>query len=796
MTPSMLILAATAACLAQPSTAPAPDARAAQVSAPTAAPTPTAYPVSKKVDQVDDYFGTKVADPYRWLEDDRADDTTSWVESQNQVTHAFLAQLPRRDAIRDRLTEIWNYERIGLPTVEGSKYLYSRNTGLQPQSIVYIADSDTAEGQVILDPNTLKADGTAAIAGLALSKDGTKLAYAIADAGSDWNTWYVRDTTTGKDTEDKLQWVKFSGASWMLDGSGFFYSRYEKPEEAKALTGLNENQKVYFHKLGEPQDRDVLVYARPDQSKWGLGAGVTDDGRYLVMNVSDGTDTKNRFFYRDLQKHPLGKPLSEADKKIESIQNDIANIRRKLADPNANLEGGVRKIMEQLLPGTIGKRAQYTKENNSTYRGFVELIPELEASYNFIDNEGSVFYFMTDLTAPKSRVIAIDVTKPERREWKEIIPQSENTLRSVSRVGPRLVATYLKDAQSYIRVFDLAGTHQYDLQLPGIGSAGGFQTRRESATTYYSYTSFTQPPVQFKLDILTGKQEKLREAKVKFNPDEFISEQVFATSKDGTKVPLFVVRKKDTKLDGTAPTILYGYGGFNITQTPGFSLITVAWTEMGGIWVTACLRGGGEYGDAWHKAGTKLRKQNVFDDFIASAEYLVKNNYTKPEHLAIRGGSNGGLLVGAVMTQRPELFGAAIPEVGVMDMLRFHKFTIGWAWKSDYGSSEDDPAMFKTLYAYSPYHQLLRAKPGVKYPPTLVMTADHDDRVVPGHSFKFAAALQAAGAPDNTIDPSRPLLIRIETSAGHGAGKPTKKTIESNADVLAFLAKYLGADAK
>ena len=678
----------------------------------------TAYPATTRTNQIDDYHGVSVEDPYRWLEDDNAADTKAWVEAQNQVTFAYLDRIAERPLLKQRLTELWNYERYGIPFKQGDRYFYFKNDGLQNQSVLYTLPSLDAEPRVLLDPNQLSADGTVALSGLSVSDDGRRLAYGIAKSGSDWQEWQVRDVTTGQDLEDHIRWVKFSGAAWTKDGSGFFYSRYDEPKEDQKLTKVNKFQKLYFHRLGTPQAEDALIYDRPDQPDWGFGGAVTEDGRYLIIGVSQGTDPKNRVFFKDLQ---------------------------------------------------------------SANAPVVELLNDFDASYNFIDNDGPVFWFHTDEGAPRSRVIAVDTRAPGRDHWKEIIPEAAETLTGVGVVGNRFVANYLKDARSQVKVFDLAGQFQREVELPGIGSAGGFGGKRHDRETFYSFMSFNRPATIFRYDLESGASVPFREPKVAFNPDDYETRQVFYTSKDGTRVPMFISHKKGLKLNGRNPTLLYGYGGFNISLTPSFSVANLVWMERGGVYAMPNLRGGGEYGEEWHQAGTKLNKQNVFDDFIAAAEWLVANQYTSPRRLAISGGSNGGLLVGACMTQRPDLFGAALPAVGVMDMLRFHQFTIGWAWTSDYGSSENADE-FRALYAYSPLQNL---KPGVRYPATLVTTADHDDRVVPAHSFKFAARLQECHAGEN------PVLIRIETKAGHGAGKPTTKLIEEAADRLGFLVHTL-----
>ena len=681
------------------------------------------YPTTRKTDQVDDYHGTKVADPYRWLEDPDSEETKAWVEAQNQITFGYLGEIQVREKIKQRLTQLWNYEKYGSPFKEGDRYFYFKNDGLQNQSVLYTLTSLDAEPTVLIDPNILSEDGTIALSGLSISEDGKLMAYGLSTSGSDWNDWKVRDVETGNDLSDHLNWVKFSGASWTHDGQGFFYSRYDEPNEATKLEDANYYQKLYYHKLGTPQSEDTLIYHRPDQKEWMFGAGVTEDGRYLIISIDRGTDPKNLVFYKDLQ------------------------------TPDSPI---------------------------------VELISEFEASYSFIDNDGDIFWFRTDLDAPRGRVIAIDTKNPPLSPlanggWKEVIPQAAETLEGIGLLNNQFIADYLKDARSSIKIFNLDGSFVREVELPGIGSAGGFGGKRYDTETFYTFTSFTTPNTIYRYDMVSGESRVFRKANVDFNGDEYETRQVFYSSKDGTQVPMFITHKKGLQLDGNNPTYLYGYGGFNVSLSPNFSISRLVWMEMGGVYAIANLRGGGEYGEDWHQAGTKLNKQNVFDDFIAAAEWLIDNKYTKPQKLAIAGGSNGGLLVGACMTQRPDLFGAAIPAVGVMDMLRFHKFTIGWAWCSDYGSPENSEE-FKALYAYSPLHNL---KPGTAYPATMITTADHDDRVVPAHSFKFAAALQAAHRGE------KPVLIRIETKAGHGAGKPTSKIIEELADEWAFLVRAL-----
>lgn len=679
------------------------------------------YPKAKKVDQVDDYHGTKVADPYRWLENPDAEDSHAWIEAQNKLTFTFLDQIPERAKLKERLTKLWNYEKYSSPFKEGGRYFFSKNDGLQNQSVLYTADSLEAAPRVLLDPNALSKDGTVALSGLAISHDGRLMAYALASAGSDWQEWKVRDVQTGKDLDDHLKWSKFSGASWTADHKGFYYSRYDEPNEKTKLEDANYFHKLYYHRVGTKQSEDVLVYERKDQKEWGFDGKVTDDGGYLIISVWRGTDPKNLVFYQDLK---------AKDAKV------------------------------------------------------IELIKDFEAAFSFIGNDGAVFYFRTDLNAPRGRVIAIDTRKPERESWKELVPQSAETIdgdSGVNLVNNQFVVSYLKDARSQIKVFDLKGKLVREIGLPGLGTAADLRGKRKDTELFYLFTGFTSPGTVYGVDLTTGKSFVFRAPKVDFNPNDYETKQVFYTSKDGTRIPMFITHKRGLQLDGTNPTYLYGYGGFNVSLTPAFSIGNLVWMEMGGVYAQANLRGGGEYGEDWHQAGMKLKKQNVFDDFIAAAEWLIANKYTSTPKLAIGGGSNGGLLVGACITQRPDLFGAALPAVGVMDMLRFQKFTIGWAWTSDYGSS-DNAEEFQALYKYSPLHNI---KPGAKYPATIVTTADHDDRVVPAHSFKFAATMQEAQAGAN------PILIRIETQAGHGAGKPTAKIIEEIADKWGFLVKVL-----
>lgn len=676
------------------------------------------YPKTKKVEQIDEYHGTKVSDPYRWLEDDNSAETKKWVEAQNKVTFNYLNQIPEREQLKKRLTELWDYAKYSAPFKEGGKYFYYKNDGLQNQSVLYVTDAPEKEGRVLIDPNKLSEDGTVALSGVSISDDGKTMAYGVSIAGSDWQEWRFRDVETGKDLPDVLKNIKFSGASWTKDGKGVFYSRYPAVDEKAKLTALNYDQKVYFHRLGTPQSEDKVVFERPDDKEMNVGGYVTEDGKWLILYVTKGTSPKNMIFYKDL-----------------------------------------------------------TKENAK----IMPLVDKFEADYSFIGNVGSTFYFRTDKDAPRARVVKVDVNSKDKK-WTEIVPEAEETLEGVDFVNDQFVLSYLKDAYTNIKIYDRDGKFVRDVKLPGIGTASGFGGKRSDTETFYTFTSYTTPPTIYRYDLKTGKSEVFRKADVKFNPDDFTVKQVKYKSKDGTLVPMFIVHKKGLKMDGNNPTLLYGYGGFNISLTPGFSVARLPWLEMGGVYAVANLRGGNEYGEQWHEAGTKLKKQNVFDDFIAAAEYLIKENYTRPEKLAIQGGSNGGLLVGAVLNQRPDLFGAALPAVGVMDMLRFNKFSAGRYWVSDYGSPENAEE-FKALYAYSPIHNI---KKGAKYPAVLITTADHDDRVVPAHSFKYAATLQEAQAG------GAPVLIRIETKAGHGAGKPTAKIIEEQADIYGFLVKNLG----
>ncbi len=673
------------------------------------------YPPARRSEQVDDYHGTSIGDPYRWLEDVDSPETRAWIEAESALTERVLSAMPEREAIRLRLTEIWDYERFGVPGRVGERYVYLKNSGLQNQSVVYIADRLDAPARVLLDPNTFSADGTVALGGLAFSDDGRFAAYALTSSGSDWLTWRVRDVETGTDLDDELQWSKFSTASWLPDGTGFYYCRYNAPDEATQFKGENYNHQVYFHRVGTAQAEDVRIYERPDHKDWNFGPDVSEDGRWLVIHVAEGTDPNNRLFVQDL--HAPGSPV-------------------------------------------------------------VEMLPDADAAYSYIGNDGDRFYLRTTKDAPRGRVVARTLTDPT---LVEIVPETPDALESVSLFGDTLVLAYLRDAHAVVFRRGLHGGAPVDVALPGLGSVGGLGGKRRERETFFSFTSYTVPASIYRLSVDDGATTRIFAPTVRFDPERFTSEQVFFASKDGTRIPMFVTGRRDLARDATAPTILYGYGGFGVSMTPAFSPAILAWLELGGRFAVANIRGGGEYGEAWHLAGTKAQKQNVFDDFIGAAEYLIAQGYTTSPQLAISGGSNGGLLVGACLVQRPELFGAAVPTVGVLDMLRFQKFTIGWAWTADYGSS-DDPDEFRTLLGYSPLHNI---RPGTAYPATLIVTADHDDRVYPAHSFKFAAALQAAqGGP-------APILIRIESKAGHGAGKPTNKMIDEAADRYAFLRSVL-----
>jgi prolyl oligopeptidase len=673
------------------------------------------YPKAAKIDHVDDYFGTKVADPYRWMEDDTASAVKAWVQAENAVTFAYLDKIPFRARLRARLEELYNYPRYSAPSHTGPYYVFSKNDGLQNQSVLYIQRGLEGAPELLLDPNALSSDGTVRLGASRLSRDGRYFGYGLSSGGSDWEEFHVMETATRKPLPDLIRWVKVSGLSWYQDG--FFYSRYPAPvDTTKALSGSNENHRVYYHQVGTPQSQDRLVFEDPAHPKRFHTVQVTDDERFLILDVSDrsaaGNDG-NALWLRDLSKGETS---------------------------------------------------------------FRPLINQFKASYSVIDNVGDQLLVLTNRNALNWRVVEIDPAHPEESSWREILPQQPEPLDSASSAGGRLFATYMKDVTHRIYVYDLHGKLEREIQLPTLGVVGGFGGRQEDKEVFYTFTSFTYPPTIYKYDIAGGASALYRATKVPFDPAQFETKQVFYASKDGTRIPMFLVHQKGLTLDGQRPTLLYAYGGFNITSSPSFNPLLVALLEQDGVYALANLRGGAEYGEAWHRAGMLLKKQNVFDDFIAAAEWLKANHYTSTEHCALQGGSNGGLLVGAVMTQRPELCHVALPAVGVMDMLRYHKFTIGWNWAAEYGSS-DDSVNFKNLLSYSPLHNL---KEGVSYPATLVTTADHDDRVVPAHSFKFAATLQEKNRGPN------PELIRIETRSGHGAVN-TAKRLDQTADLYAFM---------
>ncbi len=678
------------------------------------------YPETKKIDHVDDYHGTKIPDPYRWLEDNNSKETAEWVEAENKVTQDYLAKIPFREAMKKRLTELWNYEKYSAPSKHGIYYTFSKNDGLQEQSVIYIQKGLNGTPEVLLDPNKLSNDGSVSLGGLAYSNDDKYLCYSISRGGSDWREFYVMDVQSKQLTSDVIKWSKFSGSAWYKDG--FYYGRYDEPKPGEELKQKVEFQKLYYHKLGTPQSEDKLVMEDKQNPKYGFGAGVTDDEKFLIISVSQGTAPENLLYYKDLN----------SDMPITPV---------------------------------------FTK---------------FEAEYGLIDNIGDKFLISTNYQAPNNKLILVDPKNPEKENWKTIIPESKEVMQSVSLVGEKLFVTYLKDATSKVSVFDTNGKYLYDVKLPGVGTCSGFGGKKDDNETFYTFTSFTYPPTIYKYDIKNNKSELFRKAEVKFDPKGYETKEVFYKSKDGTKVPLFIVHKKGLKLNGNNPTLLYAYGGFNISQQPGFSVARIPLLENGVVYALACLRGGSEYGEEWHKAGMFEKKQNVFDDFIAAAEYLIKSKYTSPSKLAVQGGSNGGLLIGAVINQRPDLFKVAFPQVGVMDMLRFHKFTIGWAWVSEYGSS-DNPDQFKYLIKYSPLHNI---KKGVTYPATMVTTADHDDRVFPAHSFKYIATLQEMN------DGKNPTLIRIETKVGHGAGTSTSKSIDLVTDLYSFMFYNMGITPK
>jgi prolyl oligopeptidase len=678
------------------------------------------YPVTKKDNVVDDYFGTKIADPYRWLENDTSKATADWVAAENKVTAEYLSQIPFREKLKEKLTKIWNFPKYGIPFKKGKWYFFFKNDGLQNQAVLYVRDGIDGTPKVLLDPNTFSPDGTIALAGQNASNDGKYLAYSISKSGSDWNEIRVMEIATGKQLEDSLVWVKFSGIAWQ--GDGFYYSRFDEPAKGMELTSKSENQKIYFHKVGDSQKNDVLIYENKKVPSHYFSAQVTDDERFLIVYEAE-TTTGNALLYKDL------------------------------------------------------------KARNGQFK---QLTEGFEFESDIIDNIGDKLLVVTNYKAPKKELVMIDPSAPDPRSWKMIIPERDDVLEQVELVGSMVVSCYMQRVISKVFVYDLDGKFQFEMALPGLGTMSGISGKKGDPVAFYGYTSFTFPTTVFKYDIIKNKSEVYTRPEIEFNPDDYVVKQVMFSSKDSVSVPMFIIHKKDMEMNGNKPCMLYGYGGFNISLTPTFSVSRTIFLENGGVYAVVNTRGGGEFGEEWHKAGTKERKQNVFNDFIAAAEYLIAEKYTRPEKLAMMGGSNGGLLVGAVMTQRPDLFKVAIPQVGVMDMLRYQKFTTGHAWASDYGTS-DNKEDFEYLIKYSPLHNL---KPGVKYPSTLAFTADHDDRVVPAHTFKFIATLQEDQAGSN------PVLVRIETKAGHGAGKPTAKIIDEVGDLWSFVFYNLGMTLK
>jgi prolyl oligopeptidase len=678
------------------------------------------YPKTNKIDASDTYFGNTVKDPYRWLEDDRSTETKAWVEAENLVTQNYLKRIPFRPAIKSRLETLWNYEKFTAPFKEGAFTYFYKNDGLQNQYVLY-RQKEKGNPEVFLNPNTFSKDATTSLAGIEFSKDGSIAAYQISEGGSDWRKVITLNTVNQEIIGDTLIDVKFSGLAWK-GNEGFYYSSYDKPAEGSQLSGLTQFHKLYFHRNGSSQKEDMLVFGGEQTQRRYIGAGVTDDERFLVITAAEST-TGNELYFQDLSKP--GSPI-------------------------------------------------------------VNVVNDFKGDHSIIDNQGSKLFIFTNLNAPNYKVVTVDASNPGPENWKDLIPETDNVL-NVSTAGGKIFANYLKDATSLVLQYDMDGNLERNVTLPGVGSASGFYAKKSEKELYYTFTSYIYPPTIFKYIIANGQSIEYKKSGVKFDPSNFVSKQVFYTSKDGAKIPMIITHKKGIELNGKNPTLLYGYGGFSVSLTPAFSTSNIILLEQGGIYAVPNLRGGGEYGEKWHLAGTKMNKQNVFDDFIAAAEYLISNKYTSKEYLAVSGGSNGGLLVGAVMSQRPELFKVALPAVGVLDMLRYNKFTAGAGWAYDYGTAEDSKEMFEYLIKYSPYHAL---KPGVSYPATLITTADHDDRVVPAHSFKFAARLQEfhKGAS--------PALIRIETNAGHGAGKPTTKIIEEQVDKWAFMLYNMGLTYK
>ena len=674
------------------------------------------YPVTPKDGTVDEYFGVKVPDPYRWLENDTSAQTAAWVKEENKVTDAYFATIPHRKALAERLKQVADYEKVGIPFFRHGKWYFYKNDGLQNQSVMYVMDQLGGEPRVFLDPNLLSDDGTVALKGVYFSHDGKYAAYSISRSGSDWEEFYVLDAKTGKPLADHIEWAKFSGAAW--HGDGFYYSAYDSPEKGKEFSNVNEGHKIYYHRIGTPQDNDQLIYMNPMFPQRFYSVSVNEEETMMFLYES-GAGAGNNLFVRDLR-----------------------------------------------VPGSQ----------------FIQMTSDMDLSYNVVETIGDKIYLMTNEGAPKSKVMVADIHRPGIGQWKTLIPEGDDVLESADIIDGHLLLTYSKDASTHAYVHTLDGKRLHEVTLPSVGSAG-FSGRKERKECFFSFTSFTVPGTIYQYDIATNKSVLYQAPKVNFNLNNYVSEQVFFQSKDGTRIPMFITYKKGMKRNGKNPVLLYGYGGFNISLGPSFSAMRMPFIEKGGIYAMVNLRGGNEYGEEWHLAGTKMRKQNVFDDFIGAAEWLIANKYTNPQKIAIQGGSNGGLLVGACMTQRPDLYRVAIPQVGVMDMLRYHKFTIGWNWASDYGTSDDSREMFEYLKGYSPLHNL---RPGTSYPATLVTTADHDDRVVPAHSFKFAATLQACQAG------SAPVLIRIDTKAGHGGGKPLTKVLEEQADIYSFIMHHLG----
>jgi prolyl oligopeptidase len=679
---------------------------------------PLDYPETATVDVVDDYHGVAVPDPYRWLEDPDSEATRAWIAQENELTFDFLRSIPTRERFRKRLSELWNYERYSKPLLEGGRFFYFKNDGLQPQAVLYVQDEPASEPRVLLDPNAFSSDGTVALGDVVASRDGRYLAWSTSVSGSDWRTWYVRDIATGEDLDDRVEWSKFSTVAWDAQGAGFYYSRYDPPPPGEELEEQNFFQKLYYHRRGTDQREDRLVYERPDRKEWGFDAQVSDDGRYLAIEVWTGSSRNNGLFYLDL------------------------------ATPGDSVH---------------------------------ELLDAFDASYAFVGNAGPRFFVHTNRDAPRGRIVAIDLDTPRPDSWTTLVAEVADPIEEVHYLNGGFLVVYLRDVKHAVEVFDATGAPIGAVALPGLGSVSGFHGRGDAAETYYTFTSYLHPNEIYRLDLTTRNSTLFRAPTIDFPFADFRVEQAFYHGRDGARIPMFLVHRRELELNENNPVLLYGYGGFNVTLSPRFSPSILPWLEIGGVYAVANIRGGGEYGEQWHRAGMLANKQTVFDDFIAGAEFLIEAGYTRPDKLAIYGGSNGGLLVGAVVNQRPELFGAAMPAVGVMDMLRFQLWTIGWAWVSEYGSS-DDPDLFPVLYAYSPYHNI---RDGERYPAVLVTTSDHDDRVVPAHSFKYAARLQAAQAGN------LPVLIRIQTKAGHGAGKPTQMIIEEYADRYAFLHRVL-----